>query len=296
MNQTNFLGVESISPLLEMGAYEALWTRKGTTFKRLAEMFREDQRLPSELVPADQAQDMASRVMDIMKGAPVPRFGVRVHRDVEYPEKLRDARYPVELLYYQGWWSLAHAPGVAVVGTRSPSPEGVRRARKLVRNLHEDGWAIISGLAKGIDTAAHEEAIAIGGQTIGVLGTPLSEAYPKLNRDLQTRIAKEYLVISQVPFVFSSQRDYRQNRSFFPERNLTMSALSDATIIVEASDTSGTLRQAKGALDQDRKLFILDSCFRNPEVTWPEKFEKKGAIRVATYKDIQGVLGVAVRD
>ncbi|MFP4731390.1 DNA-processing protein DprA [Pasteurella multocida] len=82
------------------------------------------------------------------------------------------------------------------------------------------------------------------------------------------------------------QHDYRFNRQFFPERNITMSALTQATIIVEAGETSGTLTQARAALTQGRKLFILDNCFLNPNITWPEKYLKKGAIRVKSIEDI----------
>ena len=82
-------------------------------------------------------------------------------------------------------------------------------------------------------------------------------------------------------------QDFRSNRIFFPERNVTMSALTEATIIVEASDTSGTLIQARAALAQGRKLFILDSCFHNSSISWPAKYEAQGAIRVRDYDDIR---------
>ena len=85
-------------------------------------------------------------------------------------------------------------------------------------------------------------------------------------------------------------QDYRYNRVFFPERNKTMSALTEATIIVEAGETSGTLIQARAALQQGRKLFILDNCFKNPDLTWPEKYAKKGAIRVRDYDDVRNAL------
>ncbi|QBY43750.1 DNA-processing protein DprA [Arsenophonus nasoniae] len=111
--------------------------------------------------------------------------------------------------------------------------------------------------------------------------------YPKQNIELQQRIRENYLLISQVPFKRYLDQDYRTNRLFFPERNATMSALSEATIIVEASDTSGTLTQARAALDQGRKLFILDSCFKNSTISWPEKYEARGAIRVKNYQDIK---------
>jgi DNA processing protein len=144
----------------------------------------------------------------------------------------------------------------------------------------------MSGLAKGVDTEAHKTALESGGNTIAVIGTPLSESYPKQNSELQQQIAEHFLLVSQVPFLRYFSQDYRTNRGFFPERNKTMSALSMATVIVEASNTSGTLFQARAALSQNRKLFILDNCFRNAELTWPARFEKQGAIRVRTFDDI----------
>jgi DNA processing protein len=136
-----------------------------------------------------------------------------------------------------------------------------------------------------VDTVAHETAIAEGGRTVAVIGTPLSHSYPKENIELQRRIAEEFLLISQVPVKRYERQDYRRNRLFFPERNVTMSALTEATIIVEAGETSGTLIQARAALHQGRKLFILDSCFRRG-LSWPQKYADKGAIRVVDYDDI----------
>jgi DNA processing protein len=104
---------------------------------------------------------------------------------------------------------------------------------------------------------------------------------------LQRRIARDFLLISQVPVRRYEAQDYRMNRLFFPERNVTMSALTDATVIVEAGETSGTLVQARAALKQGRRLFILESCFNNPGITWPQKFAEQGAIRVRDYDDIR---------
>lgn len=278
----------AISPLRELGAYEALWDRPGTTFKTLSEQFaRSPGALPSTFVPELKAWEYARFVQDHFRKADIHRFGVRVHGAGEYPEKLRDATHPVELLYYQGWWDLVESPSVAVVGTRKPTPAGVTRAKRLVKALVKDGFTIVSGLAAGIDTIAHETAIAEGGRTIAVLGTPLSRVYPRPNAGLQRRIANEFLVISQVPVKRYERQSYLLNRHFFPERNKTMSALTAATIIVEAGETSGTLIQARAALEQGRKLFILDNAFRNERLTWPRKFEEEGAIRVVDYDDIR---------
>ncbi|MHB8732286.1 MAG: DNA-processing protein DprA [bacterium] len=278
----------AISPLRELGAYEALWEDRKTTFRTLSRKFAERPgAVPSDFVPDARAQICAKFVVERFQEAGVGRFGVRVHGAGEYPGKLRDAVHPIELLYYQGWWDLIESPSVAVVGTRKPTPEGIARTKRLVTALVEDGFTIVSGLAAGIDTVAHQTAIDEEGRTIAVLGTPLSHVYPRLNTDLQRRIAEEFLVISQVPLRRYEKQHYWQNRLFFPERNITMSALTEGTIIVEAGETSGTLIQARAAIDQGRKLFILDNVFRNDRVNWPHEFEERGAIRVADYDDIR---------
>ncbi len=279
-----------ISPLVEMGAYEALWAG-GTSFKKLADLFRAHPgALPSEVLGnPSAAQEMAQKAVELFQQRGVKRFGVRIHQAGEYPAKLRDARFPVELLYFQGWWNLTESPSVAVVGTRKPSPNGIRRAQRLVRELVDDDRTVVSGLAAGIDTVAHATALQAKGRTIAVIGTPLGWVYPAENRELQERIAREFLVVSQVPVCIYSTRGPKWNRLFFPERNLTMSALTDATVIVEAGETSGTLIQARAALHQGRKLFVLDSCFERG-LKWPERFLEQGAVRVKGYEDMRAAL------
>ncbi len=223
----------------------------------------------------------------------VERFGVRIIGPANTQTRSRHARHPVELLYYSGAWEIAELPAVSVVGTRRASAEGLRRARKLAKLLVGKGWTVVSGLAAGIDTAAHNGALDAGGRTIAVLGTPLSESYPSRTRICKKRIAREQLVISQVPLLrYIGQKNPKANRFFFPERNVTMSALTRATVIVEASNTSGTRIQARAVLQQGqgRKVFILDSCFQNPALTWPREFEAQGAIRVSDFEQITDVL------
>lgn len=284
--------VAPISPRRELGAYEALWLEQGATFKTLANLFAKNPgSLPSDLIDERTADACADRVLKSLKAAGVHHFGVRIHQAGDYPPKLRDARHPVELLYYQGAWELTETRSVAVVGSREASEDGVRRAGRLARELVDRGFTVVSGLAKGIDTAAHTAAIERNGRTIAVIGTPLGIAYPKGNADLQKRIANEFLLVSQVPVLRYANQAVPQNRLFFPERNATMSALTEATIIVEAGETSGTLTQARAAIHQGRKLFILDSCFDRKDITWPARFAAEGAIRVRTPNDIWDALG-----
>jgi DNA processing protein len=281
----------AIMPGRELGAYEALWVREGTSFKTLAEMFRSQPgSVPSDFPSTSEAEKYSRIALGAIRDAGIKHFGIRVHGAGEYPAKLRDAEHPVELLYFQGNWDITASRCVAIVGTRRPSDEGKRRAAKLSRQFTQSGFTVVSGLAQGIDTVAHTAAIESGGRTVAILGTPITSCYPQENFALQKKIADEFLVISQVPIVRYSRQGPNGNRLFFPARNVTMSALTEATVIVEAGNTSGTLIQARHALQQKRKLFILDSCFRNAELAWPAKYEERGAIRVSEFEDIKAHL------
>ena len=282
---------KAISPFQEMIAYEILWKKRNTTFKKLADEFKKyGDILPSELliqISIENKEIVKSEILDILSKKLKYNLGIVIKGTIDYPEKLKDAKYPLELFYYQGNLELLNTRSISVVGARKVSEEGKKRAARLVKYFVKDGFTIVSGLARGVDTVSHKTAIESGGNTIGVIGTPLSSFYPKENKELQQYISKKHLVISQVPFIRYKNQDYRMNRLFFPERNVTMSAITEATVIVEASDTSGTLIQARAALQQNRKLFILDSCFKNSSISWPAKYEAKGAIRVRDYEDIR---------
>lgn len=287
---TQDFSARAVSPFVELGAYEALWDEPKASFKSIAEKFaKHEGAVPSDFVERGRAFAYANDVHGILHDAGVAHYGVRVHGAGDYPESLRVAENPIELLYFQGWWDLVNSPrAVAVVGTRKPSEEGLARTRKLVKALLADDFTIVSGLAAGIDTVAHTAALENGGRTIAVIGTPLSRAYPAANAKLQREIARYHLLISQVPVKrYSAQRNPVANNFFFPERNITMSALTQATIIIEAGETSGTLIQARHALKQGRKVFILESNFRKSGLKWPHTFEERGAIRVAEYDDIR---------
>lgn len=160
---------------------------------------------------------------------------------------------------------------VSVVGSRKVSPAGASRARGLVNVLVERGITVVSGLAEGVDTAAHETAMKEGGRTIGVLGTPLDTTYPTSNRELQARMMRDELVVTQFPVGYPFQKKN------FPMRNRTMALLSDATIIVEAGEKSGTLHQGWEALRLGRPLLLLRSVAEDPRLTWPAEMIRYGA-------------------
>jgi DNA processing protein len=272
----------------ELGGYEALWDRKGACLKTLADIFRAHPgALPSEFVSPSEIEGYARTACTALAASCDTHWGVRVRGLGDYPRKLCDATHPLQLIYFRGIWELVDSPCVAIVGTRRPSAEGVRRAARLARRLCLDGFTVVSGLARGIDTAAHEAALSAGGRTIAVLGTPLTTCYPPENRTLQQRIGAEHLLVSQVPIVRHARQEVRANRHFFAQRTATMSALSAATVIVEASEISGALVQARHALQQGRKLFILDSCFRPASLLWPQRLVACGAIRVSEYEELR---------
>jgi DNA processing protein len=149
-----------------------------------------------------------------------------------------EEKYAPSQLFYAGHWSVFEAgPRVSVIGSRKASPEGLRRAQSLSRALVAHGMVVVSGLAEGIDTAAHRAAIEAGGRTLAVLGTPLDQYFPRSNRDLQERLMIEHLVVSQFP------PDSIVDPRNFPMRNRTMALLTDATVIVEAGEQSGTVYQ-----------------------------------------------------
>ncbi|KTD66489.1 protein smf [Legionella santicrucis] len=281
---------DSISPSIEIGAFEALWSNRETnisSFKQLRERLDAlSAKLPSALVDTETALSFYKKAIGRLKECGINNFGIKIDGTFDFPTKLHDADYPLALLYYIGNWDLVFTRGVSVVGTRNPSLNGIKRTQKLVKGLIDQGFTIFSGLAKGIDTTAHQTAIEYGGQTVAVIGTPLCVHYPKENTALQERIAKEFLLISQVPIVSYENKDIKFNRIFFPERNKTMSALSEATIIVEAGETSGSLIQARAALKQNRKVFILNNNFENPKLTWPNRLLEAGAFRIHSLDDI----------
>ncbi len=160
---------------------------------------------------------------------------------------------------------------IAVVGTRGPTPEGIERTKALAAALARRGITVVSGLAKGVDTCAHETAMAVGGRTIAVLGTPLDVAYPAENRALQSRIMREHVAVSQFA------PGTRAGAKGFPLRNRTMALLSDATIIVEAGEGSGTLHQGWEALRLGRPLLLLESLVQRTDLTWPREMLGFGA-------------------
>lgn len=199
-------------------------------------------------------------------------FNILSIRDAEYPELLKKIDRPPQILFLRGDIELLNTQCVSVVGSRAVSPEGVKRAQRVAIALSANNYTVVSGLAAGVDTAAHTATMKAGGRTIAVVGTPVNKYYPKENRALQDKVAEGHLLVSQFPF---QQPTSPYN---FPQRNFTMCGLSLATVIVEASETSGALYQATACIKEKRTLFIMKSLLENKSLKWPRKFVDQGAI------------------
>jgi DNA processing protein len=169
-------------------------------------------------------------------------------------------------IYYAGDLSLVERRCIAVIGTRKVSDDGRKRANKFARELVDAGIVVVSGLAAGVDAQALGRAMTDGGSVIAVIGTPIDRAYPAANARLQEHIYRDHLLISQFEI---GTRTYP---SSFPERNRTMAAISDGSVIIEASESSGTLHQAAECVRLNRWLGISKSVVDDKRLTWPAKF------------------------
>ena len=177
--------------------------------------------------------------------------------DPDYPAQLLTVHQRPPFLMMRGLPDKADARGVAVVGTRKATDLGIREAHRLARDLSDAGVPVVSGLASGIDTAALSGALSAGGRAVAVIGTGLRRSYPTENAELQERIGKTGLVISQfLP-------DASPTKITFPMRNAVMSGYSAATVVVEAPYRSGARMQARLALEHGRRVFLLESLLVN---------------------------------
>ena len=183
-----------------------------------------------------------------------------------------EQKFAAKMLFVAGRPEILNErPRVSIVGSRKASADGINRAKKLARLVAERGGVVVSGLAIGIDTAAHTAAIAANGLTVAVIGTPLNEVYPRENAMLQELIQDQYLCISQFPPGHPTQPKN------FPIRNRTMALISDATVIIEAADKSGAISQGWEALRLGRGLFIAKWLTENETLSWPREMMSYGA-------------------
>jgi len=193
--------------------------------------------------------------------------------DPDYPENLRGVYDRPPLIFVAGDLRAADARSIAVIGSRRATDPGLASAKTIAAHLVERGFTVISGLAAGIDTASHTAALESNGRTVAVIGTGLRHSYPPQNAGLQQRIAAEHAVVSQF------WPDAPPTRRSFPMRNAVMSGMTLGTVIVEASETSGSRVQSRLALAQGRPVFLLEGLL---DQAWAQELSTRPGTHVVS--------------
>jgi DNA processing protein len=216
--------------------------------------------------------------------------GARLLRrgDAEYPPQLAALADPPPVLYALGNIGLLRRPQVAVVGSRQPTAAGRALAARIARDLAATGLVITSGLARGVDAAAHEAALAAGGTTIAVCGTGLDICYPAQNRALSERIARNGLLLSEFP------PGTPPRAAHFPQRNRIISGLARGVVVVEAAADSGSLITARHALAQGREVFAIPGSPLNPLAAGCLELLRQGATLARGAMDILPEIAIKI--
>src|SRR5271168_2094992 len=201
--------------------------------------------------------------------------------DEAYPERLREIYDPPAVLWTRGDVTQLARPGIAVVGTRQPSPYGAGMAELLARDLANRRLVILSGMARGVDTAAHKGAIEAGGKTVAVWGTGIDVIYPKENKKLA-----EQIVASGGAIVSEYQLGTFPAPQNFPIRNRILSGMSVGVLVIEAAEYSGTRITARCAMEQNRDVYAVPGNVTNKNAWGPNTLIKQGAKLTATWEDI----------
>jgi len=225
---------------------------------------------------------------NISKWLDAPNHHIITAESDDFPELLRQIPGPPTLLYVVGNKDALHLPSLAVVGSRNPTSGGVQNAYNFSSHLARSGFCIVSGLAQGIDTAAHQGALDAGAKTVAFLGHGIDRVYPAENRELAHRIAQDGALCSEYPLGSPPRREH------FPQRNRLISGISLGTLVVEAARRSGSLISARLASEQGREIFAIPGSIHNPLSRGCHQLIKQGAKLVESADDIVSELGPLV--
>ena len=211
--------------------------------------------------------------------------------DPAYPARLKEIYDPPVVLFVRGSVEVLSAPGIAMVGTRHPTPYGLGMAERLSKDLAARGLVIISGLARGVDTTSHRGAVEVGGKSVGVLGTGIDVMYPKEN----SRLAEKILSLGGALISEFSIGTFAAPQNF-PIRNRIISGMSAGVLVVEAAEYSGTRITARCALEQNRDVYAVPGNVTNKGSWGPNTLIKQGAKLVATWEDVWEELPTDIQD
>ena len=241
----------------------------------------------AQSIALGKSLELAAEEMDRAK-----ELGARVivPGDAEYPRRLLEIYDPPLVLYLKGDAEVIDKPGIAIVGTRHPTPYGTGMAERLACDLAVRGLIVFSGMARGVDTAAHRGALSAHGRTVAIWGTGIDEVYPKENRKIADQIlASGGAILTEFPLgTFPAPQN-------FPIRNRIISGISIGVLVLEAGEFSGTRVTARCALEQGREVFAVPGNVTN-KLSWgPNTLIKQGAALVATWEDVWEALPADTR-
>jgi DNA processing protein len=234
-------------------------------------------------------QEFADPTAELKKAADLEAHVITAE-DEEYPSALREIHDPPIVLYARGQLTERDRHTVAVVGSRKCSHYATESAKKLSFQMAYAGLTVVSGLARGIDTAAHQGALAAKGRTIAIIGSGLGELYPPENAELADRIAASGAVVSEFPI------DTKPDRQTFPIRNRIVTGMSFGVLVVEAGANSGALISANMAAEQGRTLYAVPGRIDAPSALGSNRLIQQGAKLVITVDDILDDLPLVFRD
>ena len=240
---------------------------------------REQVGLPRSVATAlDQPHDAITADIEWLDAAANRHLITR--EDPRYPPRLREIPNPPPVLFALGDPEVLSLPQIAIVGSRSPTPQGAEHAFGFGRSLAARGLTVTSGLALGVDGQAHRGALAAGGLTVAVCGTGLDRVYPAAHRDLAHAIAEEGVLLSEWPPGTPPKAEH------FPRRNRIISGLSLGVLVVEAATESGSLITARDAMEQNREVFAIPGSIHNVLAHGCHRLIREGATLVETAEDV----------
>jgi len=272
MHEIQGLGRQTTYQLLKaFGSAEAIFAASHANLRKV---------VSDDIANQIKAETVSDQIKITLEWLAEPNNHLITLADKDYPRLLLETPDPPPILFAKGQLSCLQQPSIAIVGSRNPTAQGEKNAHDFAMLLAEFGFTIVSGLAIGIDAAAHRGALASNGKTIAVVGTGLDIVYPAKHRELAHEIIKQGLLISEFSLGTPS---LPQN---FVQRNRVISGLSMGCLVVEASLQSGSLITAKFATEQDRDVFAIPGSIHSPQSKGCHQLIKQGAKLVDAVQDI----------
>lgn len=275
LHQLPGVGWHTIQKLIQAG-----WSCENNLTRDMIERMNHGNKISSNVVKLLHQNWNGSLVSKLNDEFRRKNVGVLTILDQDYPSLLKKISQPPWVLYYRGDVSLLSGPAIAVVGTRRPTPYGLKVTQQFAEELSHCGWVIVSGMASGIDGVAHRSVLRAQGKTVAVLGSGIDVIYPKNHRALYEQLINEGLVLSEMP------PGTKPHPGLFPQRNRIISGLSYGTVVIEAAEKSGSLITANYSLEEGREVFAIPGPITSDKSGGTNSLIQQGAKSVCKVEDI----------